>query len=88
MWRPGKKGLTDFGRFIEGCTEAHYPTNGFLHYAPYVQHYKKTLEAMLRQDKKNLVDAACLGDVDAFREIQRLVDGDSLIMGLNTQGGL
>jgi hypothetical protein len=68
MWNDEKTKLTDFGRFIEGCTDFHFQTNGPGYYY-YVEDYEKMLSDALSNDKKILIDRACGGDYDAFMQL-------------------
>ena len=68
MWNDGKTKLADFGRFIEGCTDFHFRTNGPGYYY-YVEDYEKMLSDALKNDQKILIDRACGGDYDAFVEL-------------------
>jgi len=65
MWHQGKENITEFGAFIEGCTEFHFPTGG-PGYRSHVETYKKLLDQALKNDQKFLLDRACSGDYDAF----------------------
>ncbi len=69
MWNEAKTKLTNFGEFIEGCTESHFPTAGFLNYSPYIQRYHQILEFGINTNRKKLVHKACLGNYDAFWDL-------------------
>ncbi len=70
MWNDEKTKLTDFGRFIEGCTDFHFQTNGPGYYY-YVEDYEKMLSEALMNNQKDLIDRACGGDYDAFLELTK-----------------
>lgn len=68
MWNDNKTKLTDFGLFIEGCTDFHFKTNGPGYYY-YVEDYEKILSDALMNDRKIQIDRACGGDYDAFVQL-------------------
>jgi len=68
MWNNEKTQLTDFGKFIEGCTDFHFKTNGPGYYY-YVENYERMLSDALMNDQKMILDRACGGDYDAFLQL-------------------
>lgn len=66
MWNQEKTALTPYGRFIEGCTESHFPTDG-PGYEAYVEEYEK----FLQKNTKTNVDHACSGNFDTFEKLKR-----------------
>ncbi len=65
MWNEDKSSLTEFGEFIEGCTEFHFKTDG-PEYENYVSEYERLLTSALKNGTKIEIDRACGGDYDAF----------------------